>query len=252
MNGSLLGRRVIITGASGGIGAGALTAFREEGAQVVAIHHRTAPPEQLGGVAKWMECDVTQKANVDRVFADAIKHLDGLDVLIHAAGMWRPSTPESLTEEDLDLILSANLKSTLFTNQAAFSAMKASGGRIVNFGSYEAVAGSSYAPQYSISKGAVHSWTRSAARAWGQYGITVNAVAPAAETSMSEFAMRGFSADQREAVKSQIRQQMPMGGQLGDAYRDIAPTLVFLASAGSHFVTGQLLSVTGGLLMMGA
>ncbi len=248
----LRGRKVIITGAAGGIGAGAVEAFAAAGAKIVALRNRTDPPENLLKRATWMSGDLSDKAVVDRLFGEAISTLGGLDVLIHPAGTWRASTPETMTGEELDFLIAANLKSTVFTNQAAFREMKERGGRIINFGSQEGVVGNPKAPQYATVRGAVHSWTRSAARAWGQYGITVNAVAPAAKSALADYFFSTLSKEEQAGFAEHLRRQIPIFGRLGDPLQDIAPVLLFLASDASHFMTGQLVPVDGGLMMLGA
>src|SRR5712675_1549577 len=139
MTGLLEGRRVLVTGGATGVGAAAVEVFGREGAEVAAVYHRSPPPDGLTDVADWWRCDMRSKAEVRSTVADVADALGGLDVLLHAAGLWRPSTPESLSEEELDFLISTNLKATVFANQAAFEHMKDTGGAIVNLGSCEGV-----------------------------------------------------------------------------------------------------------------
>src|ERR687887_205880 len=83
--------------------------------------------------------------------AGAVEALGGLDVLVHCAGWWAPSTPEGVSEEDLDFLFGTNLKATVFTNQAAFAHLRTTGGAIVNVGSVEGVTGNPIAPAYALS-----------------------------------------------------------------------------------------------------
>jgi 3-oxoacyl-[acyl-carrier protein] reductase len=252
MSGQLVNRRVIVTGGATGVGAGAVEALAGEGARVAAVYHRTPPPESLADVARWWQGDLCDKAAVDDLFADAVRELDGLDVLVHCAGLWAPSTPEDLTEEDLDFLLATNLKATVFTNQAAYAHLRADGGAIVNVGSCEGVTGNPVAAAYASSKAAVHAWTRSAARSWGRHRITVNSLAPAAETPGAD-RFRDFLGPEGAArMARSTSSSILIGGSLGDPVDDIGPALVFLASPGAHFITGQLLAVDGGLMMVGA
>src|SRR5882757_7541272 len=108
MQGLLEGRRVLVTGAATGIGAAAVEVFSREGAQVAAVYHRSPPPDGLTDVADWWRCDMRSKAEVQSTVADVADALGGFDVLLHAAGFWRPSAPESLDEDELDFLISTN------------------------------------------------------------------------------------------------------------------------------------------------
>jgi NAD(P)-dependent dehydrogenase (short-subunit alcohol dehydrogenase family) len=148
------GRRILVTGGATGIGAAAVQALKEAGASVVATYHRTPPPEQAG--VSWVQCDVRDAAAVDAMVTGAAETLGGLDVLLHAAGLWQPGIPGQITGEDIDFLADTNVKATIFTNQAAYAVMrKDGGGRIINFGSGEAVMGSPISALYAATKGAV-------------------------------------------------------------------------------------------------
>ena len=161
----LHGRRILVTGGATGIGAAAVEALSQAGASVVATYHRTSPPEQAG--VSWMQCDARDSVAVDAMVAGAAESLGGLDVLLHAAGLWQPGIPGQITGDDIDFLVDTNIKATIFTNQAAYAVMrKDGGGRIINFGSGEAVMGSPISALYAATKGAVSAWTRSIAKAW--------------------------------------------------------------------------------------
>lgn len=259
MDGQLHGRRILVTGAAGGIGAAAVEVFADEGATIAATYRSSSPPEALGAAATWLQCDLRSAEQADKAVAAAAEAMGGLDVLLHAAGTWGPGPAGEITEENLDFMLDTNVKATVFTNQAAYRLMRdaGQGGRIINLGSGEAVTGITWSSSYALAKGAVHAWTRSAAKAWGRYGITVNALAPAVETPGSE-RFREFLGPQAAAmIKQRTAETRPIAGslgaeELGDPVRDLGPVLTFLAGPGSRFVTGQLLAVGGGSLMLGA
>jgi 3-oxoacyl-[acyl-carrier protein] reductase len=242
----------MVTGAATGVGAAAVEVFTDAGASVAAVRHRTDPAEHLVGRAHWLRADLRERAQAVRVVDEAQAALGGLDVLVHAAGLWMPSTPETLDESDLDFLLATNVKSTVYTNQAAFENMKVNGGAIINLGSSEGVKGNPAAAAYSLTKAAVHGWTRSAARAWGRYGITVNSLGPAVHTPGSERFFDSVGVEARPLVEQRIADMIVIGGKLGDPITDLGPALVFLASPGARFITGQLLAVDGGAMMMGA
>jgi NAD(P)-dependent dehydrogenase (short-subunit alcohol dehydrogenase family) len=246
----LHGRRILVTGGATGIGAAAVQALREAGASVVATYHRTPPPEQAG--VSWMQCDVRDSAAADAMVTGAVEALGGLDVLLHAAGLWQPGIPGQITGDDIDYLVDTNLKATIFTNQAAYAVMRKSGGRIINFGSGEAVMGSPISALYAATKGAVAAWTRSIAKAWAADGVTAVALAPAVQTPGADRLRDFLGPEMSELIDQQIKATIPLGGALGDPVRDLAPVLVFLASEGSRFINGQLIAVDGGLVMLGA
>lgn len=243
-------RRILITGGATGIGAAAVRVLHDAGARVVATYHRTAPADDIADVT-WLQCDVRDAEAVDAAFGGATRELGGLDVLVNAAGMWQAGVPGNISSDDIDFLLATNVKGTILTNQAAHALMRGSGGHIINFGSGEAVMGSPIAAVYSASKGAVQAWTRSAAKAWGADRVTVNALAPAVQTAGADRFREFLGPDAAAFLDQQMKLSIPLGGKLGDPARDLGPVLVFLASAGAGFITGQLIPVDGGLAMVG-
>jgi 3-oxoacyl-[acyl-carrier protein] reductase len=247
---SLAGRRILITGGATGIGAAAVRVLHEAGARVVATYHRTAPADDAAPVT-WLQCDVRDAESVESTFCTAVEQLGGLDVLVNAAGLWQAGIPGHISGDDIDFLLATNVKGTILTNQAAHAAMRGSGGRIINFGSSEAVMGSPIAAVYSATKGAVQAWTRSAAKAWGADRVTVNALAPAVKTPGADRFREFLGPDAAAFIDQQMKLSIPLGGKLGDPTGDLGPVLVFLAGDGAGFITGQLIPVDGGLAMVG-
>jgi NAD(P)-dependent dehydrogenase (short-subunit alcohol dehydrogenase family) len=244
-------RRTLVTGGATGIGAAAVQVLGEAGASVVATYHRTPPPDHIG--TSWVQCDLRDSAAVDDIVRGATETLGGLDVLLHAAGLWQPGIPGQITGEDIDFLVDTNLKATIFTNQAAYAVMrKNGGGRIINFGSGEAVMGSPISALYAATKGAVSAWTRSIARAWAAERVSAIALAPAVQTPGADRLREFLGPAAADLIDEQIKSTIPLGGALGDPVNDLGPTLVFLCSAGSRFITGQLIAVDGGLVMLGA
>jgi 3-oxoacyl-[acyl-carrier protein] reductase len=135
MTTELGGRRIVITGAATGIGLAAVREIAKQGAQVAAVYHNSPPPPELADAATWLRCDLTDKACVDAAFAAIAGQFGGIDVLLHAAGLWAPATPEGVTEAELNTLVGVNLNATVFANQAAFAWMRDSGGAIINLGS---------------------------------------------------------------------------------------------------------------------
>jgi NAD(P)-dependent dehydrogenase (short-subunit alcohol dehydrogenase family) len=250
--GSLDGKRVIVTGGAGGIGNAAVIALHAAGARV-ACTFNAAKPDLPDGVHS-ERCDITSKGEIDHAFDTFARALGGLDVLIHAAGIHGSCPAEQLTEEGWDRMMALNGRATMLTNQAAFRHMQSTGGggSIVNMGSVEGVRGYAGNAAYAASRGAVMAWTRSVALEWGRHGIRANCVAPVVFTGPAE-RMRAKLDDATNAmIDAHLAQAIPLGGKMGDALRDLAPVLVFLASDASHFITGQTLSVDGGFMMLGS
>ena len=247
----LQGRRILVTGGATGIGAAAVHVLSEAGAAVVATYHRTPPPDGAG--VSWVQCDLRDAAAVDDMVSGAAETLGGLDVLLHAAGLWQPGIPGQITGEEIDFLVDTNIKATIFTNQAAYAVMrKDGGGRIINFGSGEAVMGSPISAVYAATKGAVSAWTRSIARAWAAEKVSAIALAPAVQTPGADRLREFLGPEAARFIDEEIKKTIPLGGALGDPVNDLGPTLVFLCSEGSRFITGQLIAVDGGLVMLGA
>ena len=140
-----------------------------------------------------------------------------------------------------------NVKGTMLTNQIAQSYMKFNGGgSIINFGSISGLRPEPAASAYSAAKGAVHSWTRTAAGSWGKDNIRVNAILPAMATPMYRAARERSS--EEENLASHWRNSVPiaLGQEYGDPEKDLAPVMIFFASDASKFITGQLIPVDGG------
>lgn len=248
----LQGRRILVTGGATGIGAAAVAVLTAAGAEVAATYHQTPPPDDLA--AAWLQCDVRDTEAVSAMVHQAVTHLGRLDVLVNAAGLWQAGIPGYIGADDISFLLDTNVKATILTNQAAYAVMKdqdPKGGRIINFGSSEAVMGSPISALYAATKGAVQGWTRSAAKAWAADKVTVNALAPAVQTPGADRLREFLGPEAAALIDQQMQMLIPLGGTLGDPARDLGPMLVFLAGPGSGFITGQLLAVDGGLMMVG-
>lgn len=252
----LTGTAIIVTGAARGMGAASVRAYAAAGADVVAMDIDTDLLETVvadaaqdaKGTITSRQVDVSDADQVDAAFADAVGRLGKLDVLAHPAAIQRPGSAADVTVEDWDLMFAINVRGTMLTNQAAHRHMKAGGrgGSIINFGSISGLRPEPSAPAYSASKGAVHSWTRTAAADWGADGVRVNAILPAIATPMYEEAKSRMSEQQLQAHYWQNEASIAMGQAYGDPDADLGPVMVFLASPGSRFISGQLIPVDGG------
>jgi NAD(P)-dependent dehydrogenase (short-subunit alcohol dehydrogenase family) len=252
----LTGHRVIVTGGANGIGRAAAEFFLGSGARAVTLDiddeaARKAWADADKNKHLHLQCDVTSRASVDQAFDKAVAFLGGLDTLCHPAGRNARGMAEDLTDADMRRMLDINVMGTLYTNQAAFKYMREKGGSIINFTSESGIRGQRNSAHYSASKGAVAAWTRSVAMDWGKYNIRVNAVAPRAWTQMVDVGLSLIPESERAAQMERANSMslLPGGLRKGD---DIAPVLAFLASDGAGYITGQCLSVDGGVMMLGS
>jgi 3-oxoacyl-[acyl-carrier protein] reductase len=144
-------------------------------------------------------------------------------------------------------MFAVNVRGTMLTNQVAYQYMKESGGgSIINFGSISGQRPEPGAAAYSASKGAVHSWTRTAAGTWGADNVRVNAILPAMATPMYREANQRYSEKQLEIAYWRNRHSIALGQEYGDPDEDLGPVMVFFASDASRFITGQMIPVDGG------
>jgi NAD(P)-dependent dehydrogenase (short-subunit alcohol dehydrogenase family) len=256
----LEGKRIIVTGAGRGIGAGTVRAYVREGAIVSALDlndeggRKTVEEAnaQGGGKATYYHCDVSNAEEVFRVFQQAEAAMGGLDVLAHVAGIEGAKFAEDFTPEDLQKMWGVNINGTIFTNQAACKLMQKQGkGAIINFSSDAALAGMPNSATYAASKGAVLSWTKTIANEWGvKYNIRSNSVCPGIRTPMYEEWLATVDPAMRDAHLADEKRKVPIGGGMGDVDRDMAPVMVFLASDGSGYIDGQIFCVNGGRNMV--
>jgi NAD(P)-dependent dehydrogenase (short-subunit alcohol dehydrogenase family) len=147
-------------------------------------------------------------------------------------------------------VIAINATGTFLTNQAVFPHLKDKGGAILNFASSAGVKGYPNKAAYAAAKGAVVAWIRSIAIEWGRYNIRVNGIAPAIWTPMYDKTRAAMTPEQLAGHEAMLRGSIPLGGKLGDIGGDLVPVVAFLASDGAHFMTGQIIPVDGGAMMM--
>jgi NAD(P)-dependent dehydrogenase (short-subunit alcohol dehydrogenase family) len=252
----MLDKKIIVTGGTYGIGASIVRALVGQSATVATMargadlgeQQAAALSEQGPGTVRFYRCDVSVRSEVRDAFAAAVKDMGRLDALVHVAGVENGAKPEDETDEEWDRIFDINAKGTFIANQEAFRYLRADGGRILNFGSGSGILGSAELAIYSASKGAVGSWTRSVAQAWGQYGITVNCICPGVWSPMYEAHRSRYTPEELEVHDQYIARIVHMGGKLGDADRDLAPVIVFLCGDEARFITGQTICIDGGAI----
>ncbi|EFX01004.1 sorbitol dehydrogenase [Grosmannia clavigera kw1407] len=258
--GQLDAKRIIVTGGSQGIGESVVRAYAAEGATVVSMDVKDAVGIKVAeestaagpGTVTYKTLDITSKSAVTSAFAAAAEELGGLDVLVHVAGIHKHAPSDDSPEDFIELITKINIWGTLFTNAAAYQLMKkgGQGGAIINFGSEAGLTSEVSNAYYGMTKGAVHTWTRSVAREWRPAGVGVNAVLPYVATPMYYGFRDALSPEQLKEHMKLLKEQFPLGGNLGDPAKDLVPVMVFLASDASHWMTGQLFPVDGGFIAL--
>lgn len=235
-------RVAIVTGAAQGIGKAVARKLDEEGAAIIAADINGAGAEQTASElrdAVAVTVDVSQPDQVQHMVDEALRKYDQIDALVNV-GALVPFTPwDDVTFEEWRRIMSVNLDGVYLTCRAVQFPMRERGyGRIVNIASNVIDAGTPNLAHYVASKGGVYGFTRALATELGKYGITVNAVAPG--LTASEGVLASPHAEAFDFV--QMLQAIPRRGMP----EDIAPSVAFLASEESGWVTGQMLVADGG------
>jgi 3-oxoacyl-[acyl-carrier protein] reductase len=192
-----------------------------------------------GGTAEPWACDVTDGSRVSQVVDEVTGKWGGLHILVNNAGITRDNLIMRMKDDQWDAVLNINLKGTfLFTRAASRPMIKARRGRIVNIASVSGLMGNPGQANYSASKAGIIGLTRTVAKELAGRNVTVNAVAPG-------FIATDMTAALGEEVLEEVRKQIPLG-RLGDP-QDVADAVLFLASDAAGFITGQVLTVDGGL-----
>lgn len=241
----LEGRTAVITGAARGIGYVIAETFIAHGAQVVLgdvdAAEVAAAAERLGDAARGQACDVTAAEQVEALIALADSSSGPLDIMVNNAGITRDATMRTMTEQQFDDVIAANLKGSWLGMKIAAQRMRdAGGGSIVNVSSLSGKVGMVGQTNYSAAKAGVVGMTKAAAKEVAHLGIRVNAVQPGLiRTPMTE-AMPQKAWDGKMA-------EIPMGRPGEPA--EVASVVLFLASDLSSYMTGTVQEITGGRFM---
>ena len=244
----LTGKVALITGGNGGIGLGMAQGIASCGASIV-ISGRNAEKAQaalealraFGVKTAFIAADVTKKADCVRLVAETEAQFGRLDILVNNAGTAIRKMPEDYSEEEWHTVLDTNLTSAFLLSQAAYHAMKRTGGgKMINIGSMMSLFGAPYATPYGSSKGGIVQMTRSMATAWAKDNIQVNAVLPGwIDTELTQRARQ-----QVAGLHERVENRTPAGRWGTPA--DMAGIAAFLASPASDFVSGAAIPVDGG------
>jgi len=250
------GKVVVVTGGGGGIGGATSRRFAAEGAKVAVFDLNLDAAEKVaadiraaGGIAEAFACDIAKRADVDAAVAAVEAKLGPINVLVNNAG-WDVFRPFVKTEPaQWDKLIAINLTGALHMHHAVLPGMAArKSGRIVNIASDAARVGSSGEAVYAACKGGLVAFSKTIAREHSRHGITVNVVCPG-PTDTALFAEYKEGAGNPEKLVEAFTRSIPLG-RIGQP-DDLPGAILFFASDAAAYVTGQVLSVSGGLTMAG-
>ena len=240
---NLEGKVAIVTGASRGIGAAIVKRLAADGATIVAVARSI---ETCEGAAMCMKVDVSDSAQIDACVKATIEKFGRVDILVNNAGITKDGLLMRMSDDDWDKVLGINLKGTfLFTRAVSRPMMKnkgadgtASGGAIVNIASVVGLTGNAGQANYTASKGGVIALTKTVAKELGSRNIRCNAVAPG-------FIVSDMTDKLPEDVRAKYAETIPL--KRFGAAEDVANCVAWLVGPESSYVTGQIISVNGGM-----
>jgi 3-oxoacyl-[acyl-carrier protein] reductase len=238
----------VVTGAGRGIGRAIALRFAAEGADVVCVSRTAGNSEKVAaevralGRKAWAHAvDVADSASVSAAAEKILAEAGRVDILVNNAGVTRDGLIMRMSDADWDAVLDTNLKGAFLVTKALSRAMlKQRAGRIINIASVIGLIGNAGQCNYAASKAGLIGFTQSAARELGSRSITVNALAPG-------FIETDMTADIKPEMKAEMLKQIPLGS-FGQA-EDVANAALFLASPAARYITGQVLTVDGGMVM---
>ena len=243
---NLEGKKALVTGASGGIGAEIARGLYAQGASVALSGTRVEPLEalkaELGDRAYVTPCNLSDLDAVKALPGAASEAMDGLDILVNNAGITRDNIFMRMSDEEWQQVLDVNLTATMQLMKAVMRPMmKARWGRIINITSIVGVTGNAGQVNYAASKAGMIGMTKSYAQEIASRGITANCVAPG-------FIETAMTSELPDTVKEGLLGAIPQGRMGTPA--EIASAVVYLASEESSYITGQTLHVNGGMAMI--
>ena len=243
----LEGKIALVTGAAKGVGKAIALALAADGAAVIVNYNGSKDRAEqtveeikaLGADAIAYQCNVADTKAVDDMIKEIIRIYGRLDILVNNAGITRDNLIMKMTEEDFDAVINANLKGCFNTIKAVSRQMlKQRSGRIINITSVSGILGNAGQANYAASKAGIIGLTKTMARELASRGITVNAVAPGfVDTDMTQTLS--------DSIKAAATAQIPLG-HFGRP-EDIASMAAYLASEKASYITGQIISVDGGM-----
>ena len=238
---------VLVTGAGRGIGASIAKRFASEGAEVIVNYSGNDEAAQktvdeitaTGGQAQKYKCSVNDSESVKVMIDEIIKKFGRIDILVNNAGITKDGLMLRMTDEDFDRVIDVNLKGTFnCTKYVSKYMLKQKSGKIINISSVVGLSGNAGQGNYSASKAGIIGITKSAAKELSSRGITVNAVAPGyVDTDMTKVLS--------DNIRNEILKNIPLQ-RMGNV-EDISNCVAFLASEDASYITGQVISVDGGM-----
>ena len=241
---AFLGKKVIVTGGSRGIGAEIVRRFIDEGADVSFLYHDSVEAAKdlaraTGAIP--IRCDLADPYDAERAIQEAETAVKGVDILVNNAGIAVSGLLQDLSQKEWDRLLAVDLTSVFVCSRLLIPHMIRQGhGRIINVSSIWGMVGASCETAYSAVKAGVIGLTKALAKELGPSGITVNCVAPGViDTDM----MKSYD----EETRRTLAEETPLG-RLGTP-RDVAEAVLFLAGEGASFITGQVISPNGGFVI---
>jgi 3-oxoacyl-[acyl-carrier protein] reductase len=235
---NLKNKTAVITGASRGIGKCIASAFKDAGITVMGVSRDTSQIQQ--GIRGY-SCDISDGESVNNMIEEVWKTMGRIDILVNNAGVTKDTLLARMTEEQWDDVMNVNLKGAFNCTRHIIKPMlRQKFGRIINIGSVVGIMGNPGQANYVASKAGLMGLTKTSARELAKRNITVNCIAPGyIQTDMTDILS--------EKVKSQMKNSIPMG-RFGTP-EDVASLALFLASNESGYITGQTITVDGGMVM---
>jgi 3-oxoacyl-[acyl-carrier protein] reductase len=244
----LSGKVALVTGASRGIGCSIAKILAENGAHVVCISRNVSDVQSVadeitaaGGSATAVACDISDSDNVTKLIKETVVTHNHLDILVNNAGVTRDNLLMRMSEDDWNTVLNINLKAAFIAIKAAARAMiKQRKGRIINISSIVGLIGNAGQVNYAASKAGLIGLTKSTARELAPRGITANCIAPG-------YIATDMTNELGNEVQQSLNEKIPLG-RIGQV-EDIAYAVTFLASDEAEYITGQTLTIDGGMVM---
>ena len=242
----LTGQIALVTGASQGLGHAVAVRLGANGAKVLCVARNAekladtvAQIQAVGGEAVAMACDVTNRESIEKLFEQVETDHKRLDILVNNAGITRDTLLPRMTDVQWDEIIAANLTSCFLFSRAATRIMMGQRyGRIINMSSVSGLIGNAGQTNYSATKAGMIGFTRSLSKEMAKRKITVNAVAPGFIESEMTKALG-------DSIIDEVKKRVP-ANRLGTG-DDVAACVLFLASRAASYVTGQVITVDGGM-----
>ena len=245
---NLEGQVALVTGASRGIGAAIANRLAMAGAKV-AINYNTSAEaaaavmrsiDEAGGTAMLVDADVSRQSDAENAVKSVVDNWGAIDILVNNAGINRDRLLLRMKPEDFDAVLDVNLRGAfLCTRYVMPHLIKKRHGRVINMSSVVGLSGNPGQANYAAAKAGLVGFTKAVAREVASRNVTVNALAPGYITT-------GMVEDLPDEKRKQILDRIPMG-RFGSA-EEVAETVVFLSSDGAGYITGQVITIDGGMI----